>query len=1300
MCGVACSSPLALRSLHKNTRLSNSLIALSVIICMLPCAVRGQSAHDAMSSPRVVVNLPSRGSNTPAVNEALGEPRPARSNASREYANAATSPTSQAAAPQFSLIAGSYPNAQSVTITDTTPGTTIYYTTNGSYPSTSSTVYSGAITVSTSEVIVAMATAPGYTQSALSSAGYFIATSSSSFIYTLAGNDSWGYAGDGAAATLAQLNGPSGTVMDNAGNLYIVDSGNNAIRKIAAGTGIITTIAGNGIAGHTGDGGAASSAELWLPESIVIDGSGNLYIGELGDNKIRKIDASTGVISTYASGLAIIYAMAIDSSGNLFIASSATVVEVAAGTATVTTVAGNGIPGFSGDGGPATSAEIDVPMGVAVDSLGNLYISDGTDVIRKVAAGTGIITTVVGVPATQGGACKASGDGSPATAASLCLPGAIALDGQNNLYIADTQNSVIREVNAQTGIISTIAGVWGNPTTYAGDGYPATNVGIPFPRYIWVDPAGNVYVSNSSVSRVQKITIPVPPPTQTTATPVFSVPSGTYSSPQTVTVSDTTPGAAYYVSFDSPEPPPTAAQGFHGSFDVTDTIGMDVVAVAPGYLPSAPAVANYMITSQPTSVTSTIAGGGTGGFSTTGGVATNVELGLPQGIAIDKGGNFYFADSIYDVVWKQDASTGNLSVIAGTGVAGYSGDNGPAVSAQLNYPQGVAVDASGNVYIADEDNNRVRMVSAQTGVITTIAGGSGSFSSLGDGGPATQAFLSYPLGLALDAAGNLYIADEGNGRIREVNGQTGIISTVAGGGTANPGDGGAATQATLYPQGVALDTSGNIYIPADGRIRVVWAQTGMISTIAGDGDTGTSGDGGPATEAEVWPGLGIAVDGQGNVYVSSWPSEVRKISNADGTIMLYAGNGYCSWGGDGLSATIAGLCEPEGLAFDSSGNLYIADAGNSRVRKVTAAGGQLPTPVISLPGGTYPGPQTVTISDGDEGATIYYTTDGTTPTTASAVYGPIAVTRSETVQAIAVASGFTQSAVASATYSIPATTPGVQVTPVAFTFSTGQPFAVSVIVTAGRGVIPTGSVTLSSGSYTSAPATLSGGDASITVPAGALNVGTDTLTATYAPDSASSGAFSSTTGTATVTVVPATFTISASALTVTPGGLGSSAVTVASNNDYTGTVTLSCTVTASPAGAVDSPTCTTSGTVSLSGTTTSGTATVTLNSTAARASLVRDVNWWKKTGSGAALAALLFVVVPRRRLRWRAVAALVFLATVAGGLVACGGGGSGSKTNQPTNPGTTAGAYTISVTGTGSDSAKTTAVTTFTLTVN
>jgi sugar lactone lactonase YvrE len=1300
MCGVACSLLVALRSFLKITRLTNPLIALSVFVCMVPCAVRGQSSQSSVSSPRVAVHLPSSGSNTRAVNEAVGEPHLAQSSASREDTNAATSPTPQAAAPQFSLITGSYPNAQSVTIRDTTPGATIYYTTNGSYPSTSSTVYSGAITVTTSEVIVAMATAPGYTQSALSSEGYFIATSSSSFIYTLAGNDSWGYSGDGGAATLAQLNSPSGTVMDRAGNLYIVDSGNNVVRKIAAGTGIITTIAGNGIAGHTGDGGAASGAELWLPESIVIDGSGNLYIGELGDNTIRKIDSSTGVISTYASGLGLISAMAIDSAGNLFIATSATVLEVAAGTATVTRVAGNGTLGYSGDGGPATSAELNLPMGVAVDSLGDLYISDGNEVIRKVAAGTGIITTVVGVPATQNGECRASGDGGPASAASLCFPNAIAFDGQNNLYIADEDNSVIREVNAQTGIISTIAGVWRNPTTYAGDGYPATNVGIPYPRFIWVDPAGNVYVSNSSESRVQKITVPVPPPTRTTATPVFSVPSGTYSSPQTVTVSDTTPGAAYYVSFDSPEPPPTSAQGFHGSFDVTDTIGIGVVAVAPGYLPSQLAAANYTITSQRTSLISTIAGGGTGGFSTAGGVATNVELGMPQGIAIDKGGNIYFADGINEVVWRQDASTGNLSVIAGTGVAGYSGDNGPAISAQLYYPRGVAVDTSGNVYIADADNNRIRMVSAQTGVIKTIAGGSGSFSSLGDGGPATQAFLSYPFGLAFDAAGNLYIADEGNGRIREVNRQTGIISTVAGGGTANPGDGGAATQATLYPQGVALDTSGNIYIPADGRIRVVSAQTGMISTIAGDGDTGTSGDGGPATEAEVWPGLGIALDGQDNVYVSSWPGEVRKISKADGTITLYAGNGYCSWDGDGLSATIAGLCEPEGLAFNSSGNLYIADAGNSRVRKVTAAGGQLPTPVISLPGGTYGGPQTVTISDGDEGATIYYTTDGTTPTTASTVYAPITVTRSETVKAIAVASGFTQSAVASATYSIPATTPGVQVTPVAFTFSTGQPFAVSVIVTAGGGVIPTGSVTLSSDSYTSAPATLSGGDASITVPAGVLNVGTHTLTATYTPDSASSGAFSSTTGTATVTVVPATFTMSASALTVTPGGSGTSTVTVGSNNEYTGTVTLSCAVTASPAGAVGSPTCSTSGTVSLSGATSSGTATVTVNSTAASASLVREGNWWKKTGGGAALAALLFFVVPRRRLRRSAAAVLVFLAAVAGGLVACGGSGSGSKANQPTNPGTTAGTYTISVTGTGNDSAKTTSVTTFALTVN
>ncbi len=1293
---VAFCSLQAKSVLPKQRIFTNAGIVLSAL-CLLPAGACAQSVESVPPSARVAVHIGAPGDGSPGVTAVIGAPSRARNSSIGRSATASTS-TPVAAIPQFSLAAGSYPSAQSLTITDATPGATIYYSTNGTIPSASSSVYSGAITVSASEVVVAIATAPGYTVSPFNMAGYFIATSSSRFIYTLAGNDSWGYTGDGGSATLAQINEPFGTAMDSTGNLYIVDDGNNAIRKIAANTGIITTIAGNGVAGHTGDNGPASSAELYWPTAIAIDGSDNIYVAEVGDDVIRRIDASSGVISTYASGLLNVYALALDTAGNLYVAGGLNIIKIAAGTGT-----------------PTIFAAISNAHGVALDSLGNLYATDPNNhVIRKVAAGTGIVTIVAGV--SGGGCASTSGDGGPALNASLCNPAQIGIDGQNNLYFADAANGVIQEVDAQTGIINTIAGVWRQAQTLSGDGYPATDVWLPDPRFISVDAAGNVYLSSSSVSRVQKITVLGAPPTQTTPTPTFSLPSGSYASPQTVSVSDTAPGAAYYVSlFDDGSYAPAEAitnrEGFHGAFDVIGSIDMTVVAVAPGYLPSAPATASYSITSTPTTVISTIAGDGSRGFPQSGGPATGVGIGMPSGVAIDRGGNVYIADVNNNVVYKKDAATGNLSLVAGTGSGGYSGDNGPATSAQLNSPSGLAVDASGNVYIADNFNDRVRMVSAQTGIITTIAG-PGSAASLGDGGPATQAYLAQPAGLAFDSAGNLYIADSFNDRIRMIAAQTGIISTVAGGGNGiQLGDGGPATQATLdYPTGLAIDSSGNIYIADqnNGRIRVVTAQTGIITTIGGNGDQGTDGDGGPATQAEVWPGLGIAVDAQGNVYASSWPGEVRKISKADGTITLYAGNGYCSWGGDGGSATVAGLCEPQGLALDSGGSLYISDFFNARIRKATVNNTPVAaTPVISLPSGTYSSQQTVAITDATANATIYYTTDGTTPTTGSTVYsGPITVSHNETLQAIAVASGYGTSAVASATYTINvpvATTPTVTVVPASSSVSTNQTLSVAVTVSGGAGnPTPTGSVTLASGSYSSGAVALSGGSATISIPAGSLSTGSDTLTAAYAPDSASTAVYNNASGTAAVSVVAATFSMSASAVTITPGGSGTSTVTVSSTTGYAGAVSFTCAVTSSPAGAIDTPSCTVSQTVTLSASATSGTATVSVNSTAASASmsvpLFDDGKRWA-AGGGAALAAILFFLVPRRRRLLRTLAGLALVAAFAGSLAACGGGG-GTKSTQQMNPGTTAGAYTITVTGTGNDVAKTTTTATFTLTVH
>lgn len=296
---------------------------------------------------------------------------------------------------------------------------------------------------------------------------------------------------------------------------------------------------------------------------------------------------------------------------------------------------------------------------------------------------------------------------------------------------------------------------------------------------------------------------------------------------------------------------------------------------------------------------------------------------------------------------------GNVAIIAGvSGSGSFSGDGGPATSARFNNPNGIAVDSLGNVYIADTLNDRIRKITASTGIITTVAG-NGTPNYAGDGSLAINAHIFQPLGVAVDSAGNLYIADSYNHRIRKVTAATGIITTVAGNGsTGYNGDGIAATSATLYyPQGVAVDNSGNIYITDsdNNRVRKVSASTGIITTVAGNGTSGYTGDGGPATSAGLYNPSYLAVDSSGNLYITSQLDYVvRKVTVSTGIITTFAGNGLIE--GDGGLATNAEL-EPYGIALDSSGNVYIADVYYHRIRVVSATTGI----ITSLPvdPGTY-----------------------------------------------------------------------------------------------------------------------------------------------------------------------------------------------------------------------------------------------------------------------------------------------------------------------------------------------------------
>ncbi len=584
--------------------------------------------------------------------------------------------------------------------------------------------------------------------------------------------------------------------MDAAGNLYIADTGNGRIRKVTP-AGAIATIAGS-IPGYSGDNGPAISAQLSFPAKAVAAPNGDVYIVDSGNNRIRRVTPD----------------------------------------GTISTAAGTGQPGFSGDGGPATAAEMRYPRDIAIDRNGAILVLDtGNARIRRFTPG-GNITTVAG-----SGVLGFYGDTLPAIQAQLASPWGIAVDGSGNILIADALNDRIRRIGPD-GTINTIAGI--NGSGFQGDNGPAIYARLNRPYGVASDSAGNIYIADTLNQRVRKLSA-----------------SGTIT---------------------------------------------------------------------------TIAGTGATGFSGDNGPAISAQLNMPESVAVDAAGNVYVADTANHRV-RKISSQGIITTIAGSDTA--AGDGGPAANALLFEPSGVAFDASGALYIADTFNNRVRKI-ASDGIITTFAG-TGSPGYSGDNRSATQAQLNQPNGLSFDNAGNLYIADTANNVVRRVN-ASGTITTVAGAGTlGNTGDGGPATSATLFnPTDVVVDRNGNLYIADSGnnRIRIVNA-AGTISNYAGDatGLPGFSGDNGPARSAQFDTPLALAIDDNGTLYVSDYfNNRIRKIVPGTIIVTTYAGTGTGGYGGDGGPAVQAQLHLPAGISLDRQGNLYVADLLNERVRVIGANG--------------------------------------------------------------------------------------------------------------------------------------------------------------------------------------------------------------------------------------------------------------------------------------------------------------------------------------------------------------------------
>lgn len=608
----------------------------------------------------------------------------------------------------------------------------------------------------------------------------------------IAGTGISGFAGDGGPATSARLYQLFGLAVASNGDVYISDSSNNRVRKVTAATGVISTIAGNGAPKFAGDNGPAVGASLNFPSALKLDNAGNLYIADSNNNAIRKVNLSTNII---------------------------------------TTVAGTGA-GFNsgsglGDGGVATMAQLNLPNGVALDNAGNLYIADTlNNLIRKVAVGTNIISTFAGP-------------------AGLNNPWGLAFDANQNLIFADDANNRLAKIASGGGTISTIAG---NGTAgYSGDGGPATAAALNGPLLVAIDNAGNIFTNEYYNFAVRQIN---------GSTGVISTIAGNG------TAGDGGPATSAFLA----SPAQTATDGLGDLFipDLTRVRKVDTAGVITA-----------------------VAGSTKPGFGGDNGPGTAALLGAAGGVATDGAGNVYIADVTNNRIRKLTVSTGVITTIGGNGMAAFSGDGGPATSASFNQPLGVAVDAQGNVYVADTYNHRVRKIAAGSMTVTTIAGnGQQGFS--GDGGTGTGASLSYPESVALDSTGDLYIADTYNSRIRKLVLSSGVITTFAGTLSGFSGDGATATAAALsYPSGVAVDTSGNVYIAdtSNQRVRKV-GTNGIITTIAGTGSPDFSGDGGPATAATLNFPTGVSIDRLGRIFVSDANnSRIRALSPAPFGVM-------------------------------------------------------------------------------------------------------------------------------------------------------------------------------------------------------------------------------------------------------------------------------------------------------------------------------------------------------------------------------------------------------------------------------
>ena len=692
-------------------------------------------------------------------------------------------------------------------------------------------------------------------------------TNSNTYLWSHLAGNTGGQGSLDATGPQASFNFPRGPAVDSSGNVYVADQSNHTIRKVTQ-AGVVTTLAGKpGTLGSTDATGSA--ARFSSPSGVAVDSVGNVYVADRDNHTIRKV-TPVGVVTTLAgiagssgstdgTGSAARFnslsCLAVDGAGNVYVPDNFAIRKVTSG-GVVTTLAGTaGISG--GVDGTGSAARFSYPAGVAVDGSGIVYVADsGNHTIRKVTP-AGVVTTLAG---TAGSSGSTNGTGS---AARFFFPTGVAVDGSGNVYVAESSNHTIRKVTS-AGVVSTLAGSAGSSGSADGAGSAAR---FNYPFGVAVDGSGNVYVADSSNHTIRKVS----------SAGVVTTLAGTALSG----VSISADGAGSAAGFYSPH---GVAVDSNGNVYVGDTANHTIRKVTPA------------------GVVTTMAGTA-GSSGSTDGTGSAARFSSPTGVAVDNTGNVYVADYGNNTIRKV-TSSGVVTTLAGR--ADYVGSSdGIGISALFRSPIDVAVDAAGNVYVTDSGNHTIRKVTP-SGVVTTFAGASRSSGSTDGTGSAAR--FNFPSGLAVDGAANVYVADTSNHTIRKVT-PSGVVTTFAGASGSNDGTGSAAR--FNYPQDVAVDSAGNVYVADSGNhtIRKI-NPSGEVTTLAGT--AGVVGYNSSYGSARFKSPMGVAVSTGGRLVVTNTNYNRLVLGELAGFQPILTRGNVSGLGVGGV--TLSGTVNPNGFA--------------------------------------------------------------------------------------------------------------------------------------------------------------------------------------------------------------------------------------------------------------------------------------------------------------------------------------------------------------------------------------------------